>query len=311
MANTINLPHINPVKLVQKNLSTFDKYNFRHFDIALFEDQILNFQEKKMYFQKFQNSDTITIQFTSTFGPFSFRLLDCKETVIATGTVTQISTSYFTAPTYAYKGEIDLTGIDEGIFWVELVIGTNPSQLKFISEPIYVAENHKNSMCFEYTNSTNDFGAIFQNGETFTFRVEAILKEFTPGSNDVVFEDEPANLVKLSSSAFRTFKLSVGAAQGVPDWVADKLNRIFGCDSVLLDGKAFTRNDGAKLESNGDPLIPLRGWSLEVRESKARTGLTFENNIPQDNNIVVIYNIEDSFFGDLGTNQTTIISKTE
>lgn len=311
MANTINIPHINPLKLVQKNVSANPKYNFKHLDAALYPEQLLNFQQRNNYLQKFQTTESIVIQFNSTFGPFACRLVNCDNDVIATGTVTQITTDYYVAPTYAYKAVLDLATVPDGVYQFELLVGSGGSQVIFESEEILVKEKHINSMCFEYTNSTNDFGAIFQNGETFTFRVEAILREFSPGSNDVVFEDEPANLIKLSSSPFRTFKLSVGAAQGVPDWVADKLNRIFGCDTVLLDGKAFTRNEGAKLEANGETNSALRGWSLELRESKAREGVTVENNIPQDNSIVVIYNIEDSFFGDLGNNQTTIITKTD
>lgn len=307
MANIINIPSINPIKLVKEGLATNDKYQTVHFDTGLYYNQINSYQSKKHYYQKFQTTDSIIIQFSSNFAPFTLRLIDCNKEIIVSGIVEQINTQYFTAPFYGYKGTIDLTGVTEGLYYVQLIA----SGMSLISEPIAIAEKHQNTMCLEYTNNQNDYGVIFENGETFQFRVEAVFKSFTPGSNDVVYEDEPANLVRLSSSSFRTFKLAIGAAQGVPDWVADRINRIQGCDNVKYDGKEFTRSEGAKLERNGDDFSAMAGWSVDMRERRSLEGASIENEIPQENEVIVVYDIDNSFFGDLANNQSTIIVKTE
>lgn len=308
MANEIQIPSINPIKLVQDGYTPATRYNQKHFDSSLFTEQLRNFQQTRNYYQKFQTTENIYFQIIANFGPISCKLIDCNDNEIVVGTVATITTSIFTVPYAAFSCTINLSGIPEGIYWVVVNVGTTP-YTKLISEPIHVANYHANTMLFEYNNSINDFGAIFQNGEIFSLRIESFFKSFTPGSNDVVFEDEPANVLKLSASPFRQFKLAFGEGIGVPDWLIDKVNRLFACDSVLIDGKYFTKAEGAKLDPINEDNYAMSGWSLDVRESKSREGLTITNNITQDQKIVVIHVVDTTFFGPLNNASQDIILK--
>ena len=183
---------------------------------------------------------------------------------------------------------------------MQLKFGSGLSLTTLISEPILIAETFENTAIFEYSHSTNYGGAIFENGETLKFRCEAVLQDFQPQSNDTYFEDQTADLVLLSSFKFRTFKLIIGNASGVADWIADKILDILGCDKVLIDGNQYCKNQGSKLEPNRDRLTPLAGWSIEVRESKSRNGVTISNNQPLDNDVIVSYVVEPYVFGNLG-----------
>ena len=58
MANIINIPSINPIKLVKEGLATNDKYQTVHFDTGLYYNQINSYQAKKHYFQKYQTTDS-------------------------------------------------------------------------------------------------------------------------------------------------------------------------------------------------------------------------------------------------------------
>lgn len=297
MDNQIYIPYLSPLKFVVKDLD-YD-YSIKHLDVALQRNQIYNFQAKNYYYQKFQNSDTLAFQIVSNFGPCSIELVDCKNAIKATGTLTNISNTYYQIPFVAYKCNIDISAIDEGYYYVQVKFGTGLSLTTLISEPILIAETFDNTVLFEYSHTTNYGGAIFQNGEKFQFRFEAVFQDFQPQSNDTYFEDQSVDLVILSSFKFRTWKLIIGNAGGIADWIADKVLDILGCDMVLIDGKQFCKNQGSKLEPTRDRLTPLAGWSIEVRESKSRNGITISNNVPLDNDVIVTYVVEPYVFGNV------------
>jgi len=297
-SNKVYLPYLNDIKLVQQNYVLSDKYHIAHFDESLFVHQIYDFQEEKKYYQKFQTNDKIYFQVISDFGLVNARLINCEEEIIVTGTVAPILNSFYNIPKVAYGCTIDLTGVPTGYYYVKALVGIGAGQMKLISEPIYVDVNIPNSILFQYKHRKNFYGSIFQNGETFSFRCEAILTDFKPSVNSVVFEDQTANLVSLSATAFRSFELVIGDGYGVPDWVADKINRIFGCSTVLLDGKQFVRSDGSKMSRNGDKLYPMAGWTIEVREAKANNGVTFSNDLPIGSDVISIIFDEPVLFGD-------------
>jgi len=297
-SNKVYLPYLNDIKLVQQNYVLSDKYHIAHFDESLFVHQIYDFQEEKKYYQKFQTNDKIYFQVISDFGVVQVRLINCEEEIIVTGTVAPILNSFYNIPKVAYGCTIDLTGVPTGYYYVKVLVGIGAGQMKLISEPIYVDVNIPNSILFQYNHRKNFYGSIFQNGETFSFRCEAILTDFKPSVNSVVFEDQTANLVSLSATAFRSFELVIGDGYGSPDWVADKINRIFCCSNALLDGKQFVRSDGSKMSRNGDKLYTMAGWTIEVREAKANNGVTFSNDLPTGSDVISILFDEPVLFGD-------------
>jgi len=312
MANRLEISLLNPIKLVVQNAQ--QNFNTVHLDDGLQSYQFLSFQQHQKYNQKWLATDSINLQLASNFGPISYKIIDCKNAVYKSGNFTTINTSYFTNPLVGYFSNISLSGLANNIYYLQVTVGAGSAVVNLISEPFEIRSNWPNTKLLTYTNSENNFSLIFQNGETFNFRVEAALQDFQPASNDVSFEDEPANLTILSSKIYRTYKAIFGTALGLPDWVADKILRIFACDSVIIDGKSFTKNDGAKLEPNRDRLNAFAGWSLELRESKARTAYVIENNISLDLSISVLYDLEVVAFGDLNNppfSTDLVISKNE
>lgn len=302
MANIINLPFINPYKFVVETLTIDDKYNTAPFDDAFVDNQILEWQQQSVYYQKVQNNDGIYFQFNSNYGPVSCVLVNCNNTVVATGIITPVVSTYFKVPFVGYNCFIDISNtstITEGIYYIKLSVGS-PSTI-ILSEPLYIKEKHKNTMLFEYSNDSNAFDVIFQNKEIFSLRCEAAMLGFQPGSSEVVYEDEPANLTTLSAYPFRTWKLKIGEAKGVTDWLIDKINRLLSCNTVKIDGKHYTKNEGSKLEPNGKDEIITKGWIIELRESKARTSSTIINDTPQNDSIVIAYPADSSLFGGVGS----------
>ncbi len=305
MANQIVLLDIAAVKLFLQTQTLDSRYHTWHFNVNSFYDSQLYFQERKIYCQKWQTNENIYVQLASNFGPVTARLIDAEENIIAPAVVTTLSQSFYFTPFAAYGITVNLAGITAGIYWLQVLVGGTGTETKLISEPMMIAEDWPGTIQFEYSHSENEYGAIFQNGEKMYFRTEGVIDDFTPGITETVFEDDPGNIVRLSSTTHRSFKLSIGNEAGVPDWVADKVNRIFGCDSVLLDGKQFVRPEGGKMEPKGEEGYPMRGWKMDIREAKNRNGLTIENDIPQNNSVVLIYIGENALFGLTGDSYIT------
>ncbi len=299
MANYVYLLDIASIKLVPKNAALDPKFHIKHFSEFLMEDQFLPHQFRKYYAQKYQTNDPLYFQFVSNFGPVTCRLLDKDGNIVVNGVSAAIASTYYSAPFTCYGCSINLAGLAKGMYQVELTVGSNDNEVVFVSEPLQIDTDLPGTILIQYSNVENDYGAIFQNGEQFAIRVEGAIDDFKPASNDVVYEDEPANITRLSSTPYRIFKGIFGGEEGIPDWMIDKINRASSCDTVLYDGKQFVKNEGAKWEGKSEDDYPLKGWNIELREAKARNGLTVENSIPLNNGVTVLYIGETQLFGTL------------
>jgi hypothetical protein len=86
--------------------------------------------------------------------------------------------------------------------------------------------------------------------------------------------------------------------------VLDLLNRIFVCDHVEIEGMLYSKNDGgAKWEINRVKPWPLYGGSLEIIPSKNASGLQFMSDIDISEGLVIAYDIDTNFFGQVATDE--------
>lgn len=293
MANTIKISHLNPYKFVLQDVALATGMHIRHLDEFRAKDQLQSFQDKRYYCQPVQNTDPVYFQVVTNYGPISCKLIDEEEQTVATATITLVSTGFYTAPESCFSVEFDFTSIAKGCYQMVLTIGSGAPKRILVSEPLHIDSNFENTVLLQYGNTENKAGLIFENGEQFHCRVEGILADFQPGSNDSIFEDQTADLVTINSTPFRTWKLGLGNDIGLPDWLADRINRIFGCDAVLIDNKAFSKSEGQKMERTGDREYPFYGWQLEVRERVNYDGITLSNEetIPAK---LIFYGVQDT-----------------
>lgn len=228
------------------------------------------------YFQKFKFSDTTTIQVMSDTENFSLKLrnFESNETEKVFST---IDTGFNVAGEdfKIYNVEINFTSLEEAYYYLEL---EGDGDILY-SEPIHVAEDHPNTLLFEYKNSVNDFNVIFSNDFVFKFRIEGTIQDFTPSSDDEIYNDQWHNPTILFSHPYRKFNLYIGNAGGVPDWAADKVNRIMSCDLVAIDGYFFNKEEGSTWEVNRQPEYPFSGMTLSI--------------IPEDDNLNMTFQVED------------------
>lgn len=243
-----------------------------------FRDSIPNWYyfvhaNEKCYFQKFNSSDTTTVQIITDSENFTVKLknFETNETEKTFSTV-ETGQEIIDENFKIYNVDINFASISEPYHYIEIEWEDGA----IFSEPIHISEKHDNTILFEYKNSENKFSVIFSNDFVFKFRVEGTLQDFTPSSDDEIYNDQRHSPTLLFSQPFRKFNLYIGGAGGVPDWVSDKVNRIMSCDMVAIDGYFFNKEEGSTWEINRQEEYPFSGMTLSVIPNDDDLNKTFE-----------------------------------
>lgn len=284
MAYTFDISPLNPLKFypladklpsynANDVINSFDaNINTRPFDQDFFYRNIPSWQDKRWYAQPYQNGDTIRLQWLGISGVTVSNLvylLDCNSNIVATYTPTNPTLTTINGLTI-YECNIPLYNVAEGQYRVLILHRSsliNTPRYFAISEPIDVRKKHENTILIEYNNSKNAQGVIFEYGIKFTMRVHGTINDLTTESEFYVYEDEPLNIVMLSGIPYRIWKLQIGGdGNAIPQYMADKIERITLCDTMAIDTIYYTRDEGSKLEANKKDNVPLASYSLNLRE---------------------------------------------
>lgn len=300
------IPDLNPIRMVPEGIPGMP--TFRN---DWFKNQILSFQQQTHYYQKWLNGSDIYLQFTSNFSPVQLSILDCTGKTIQTYIPEPIITGYYNPQQTTYQIRF-IPPVIDGIWYAQLNVGFDETLIRFISEPQQTVDSLNNLMKIEYWHESNDQDIYFAGGLKFGIYVEAIRGQLTPKMRRSVWEDQPLNLRTIKSIPYQQFKFILGDSYGVPEYLGDKISRIFSCSNVLLNGVQFTQEEGAEWEVNAVELYPMFGYKTDIRPTKNVIGLQSDNNNPVAENFAVIYNIETKAFGTFNGNASSnIIQVTE
>lgn len=288
-----------PVKFNRQGATLAARYNHRQFDEFPYQSTVPEFYAQKNWHQPWLTADTITIQLLSNYAPFSLELYTCTGVLTDTIAVPYVASSIEPSGLKVYQVSVPLSGYAVGSYYFLLKCGS-PILDTFQSEAFTINTALPASLLLEYSHDENDFDAVFENDLVFSMRIPGGLVEFEPGSDRTVFIDQPRNIVQLSGRSFMLEKLIVGDTYGVPNWLAQRVNEAFLCSYVLVDGRKYVAADGAKMEATREETYPLVGWSLDVRQAEARQSKRYA--APSgENPSSVVYNIENTGFGDITT----------
>jgi len=299
--NILYIPNLVPDSFVEKSPTELPQYLSKVLGDYRYWETIQPWDSHIPYFKKRQKSDTDWFQFESNFDPIGVNLLNCDgEVVIGLNLVNKRSNPYL--PGYfVYEAGISYATVPEGYYVLQVEPAT-PGTSTLIGEPIHVKEKHEGTLLFEYRNSRFHEDVLFETGITFSFRVEGSLGKLLPGSKDQLYEDQKLNQTVLSSKPYNTWPLVIGGTYGVPDWVVEKLNYIFSCDEVRIDGKYYAKESDAKLEFNEEEQYPMRGVKITLREEIKRSSRAFSPTLDTNKRLIVVHNINSQAFGDLSNN---------
>jgi hypothetical protein len=311
MANRADIPFLNPVRFVELDPVELPQYNTKHFDDYWFKEQLQPYETDVEFKQKYQINDTIYLQFEANFASIQMQVIDCEQTVLLTQAATQVRANKYLPGYYVYEITLSLAAFSAGTIWLKLNLGLGSKFM--ISEPIELAEKWPGTILYQYNNSKYHGDVIFETGIVFGFRCEAVIEEYEPGSERTSYRDQKLNPSTLKVRPFDSFTVVAGHRSGIPGWVVKRMNWIWSCDNVLLDGKSFTVLDDGKIE---DKVIhkqyPLKSWALKIQEGINRASKIVGVDVDSNKKLLVTAVMDGTIFGDLseqaGSNLTPINS---
>jgi hypothetical protein len=292
MPTIFEIPKINPLRAIwqtdkiPQDAATgyyggiHPSYNQKNFDADFFLTSLRFYEDKRNYIQPYQQSDKIIFQWLSeytTTGHFAARLLMSNgDTFIdKTVSISQISGTYDGLK--AYRVAISLYDVPEGVYFLQVEYnGGGSTRYYVISEPFDVKQVYANTVQIAYVNSYNDFSYIFEATVIPQLRLHGIITDVNTESKFKVYEDQPLNTEMVSGIQYRSYTL---ALTGVPEWMAEKVDRLLLCDSVKVDGLALTRAEGAKLEVKKNDRIAIADYQVKLRDRYNLDSLSINTSI--------------------------------
>ena len=240
---------------------------------------VADHEKTRPYLQRFNKTDKLYFQvllLKENWTAISYDIIKDGNVIITKQG--KIAGTYGTSYTvWEVRNEDDIIGtIDPGIYKIVVKVTLlDNTVVRYNSEYFEICSlDHpaENTVLIEYSHDGNDYDTAFypvgtlQSRRFFQLRVPGGMPSsgFQPASKDTFYVDQHRDVVMLDSIPFNLYKFTFGTGSGLPNWMIDKLNRIFSCSYVELNGRQFVKNDGAKLEIARENGYANAGCSIEM-----------------------------------------------
>lgn len=252
MANTFKIPLLNPARFVNKNAyAAIDpRYNAPPFDMKIDGDN-----PNGPYFQKWQKNDHTKFQLDSDFNDVTFKIYNfCDDTFYKDIAIAPVAISITGQTWQVWEAEISFALWAEGQYYGEIAYtDENNVVQKWQTSGWDIRTKHFKTLLYEYYNTVNDKGIVFDTGIKFSIRVEGLIREFAPEALTEDYIDQKYDTYSLNDIPFGTHNNYIGNARGLPDWFIKKMNTIFTVNSVKINGELFNKVTGQKFEVTRPP----------------------------------------------------------
>jgi hypothetical protein len=311
MANRIRFPFLNPVPLYDMSPAVVPQYNSRHIDAHPYFETIESWQAARPFQMPWQVNDSIRLQFMSDYGPIKLRLVDGYERTVVIQAAVQRLRSAFEPDFYVYEADISLAGIAEGVYFLLLEAGDDGSGApveRFISEPLKILANQKNTLYLEYKHYRFKGTCIFETGFAPALRIPGRLVLKSPSAKDTFFEDEELSQRLVDGKPYEVWELQVGGPSGIPDGMAKRLNRMLTCSDTRLDGIRYTKAGQQDLQPSAERGYPMRSWAIDLRDTENKDHAEYSNNAYNAGPGSMIISVDRKGFGTSSSGEEQIIS---
>lgn len=295
MENTLFIHDLNPLQFVKYNYTPPAGYHDKDIYDDWFKNRIGRYVEQVDYQQKFQTSDTISLQFiTAGLDPVEIQIYNGDAEQVDVIAADIVSNPSVQLPYILQEVNIDLTAFDEGCY--TFVVFANGIPLA-ISEWVQVAEDWPETFKFDYYHTSNRLNAYFNTWRP-SIRLEAFWKSWTDNSTFTDYQDENGNGEMLNGRPNRKRVLYVGDGYGVPEYVQLKVGEIMLLNRTSIEGTLYKRVSDGKIEeveiAEG---LPKQYYTLEVMRSLNRTGLSISDTDVPETNRTAVYTLDAKAFG--------------
>ena len=220
------------------------------------------------FLQKYATNEFIRIQFIGTASNFTAKYTSDKGVAVPTSVEL-----LYVYPDDSGKRlfEVLFSVSTEGVYELAIESGIDKFYSYFCVKP---ASELKNTILINYTHRKNEYDARFVNGDgsarRFNFRIDGGIY---PGDkaqalDNEIFRDQRFSPFQTAAEAYEVLTLTIGTARGIPQWVGNRLNHIFKCSDILIDGVATTRNEASTVELiQLGSYYPLYVFKLKIEQS--------------------------------------------
>lgn len=295
MANQVLFSSLNSIPLYWTDRSFPSGKNQYFIDEDWYINQIQPWNAKSFYAQKYQLSDSIYIQLQSNIAPHAWQIIDCKNNVLKSGSLTQVTTLPLPTPLNYYETKFQLADVEEGQIFIKITSGAGANLITHISEPIDLALDHEETILIKYKGAGDDLNVWFDGTQEFQLRVEGRVNQYVAGNVSKTYQDQILNTVELSSVPFDQYKLTVGGSYGIPDWLLKKVNAAFSYSSVIIENLQFVRMDGGKFDVTRADRYNLVGASMDILPADNLNYVLADTDF--NRKIITVYNIDSRVFG--------------
>jgi hypothetical protein len=306
MARTYT-PYLLPVTWYDVEPTEVTQYISRHMDDYLLSERNTRWQNGG-YRQPWLMSDVIVNQFINNQGAVNIKVIDCKQNLLFATPMQQKQQNQYEPEYFIYESSQALNALPDGIYYLLAEIGSSPNK-RLISEPIEVSSTIENTLLLQYKHRKYRGGVVFETGIEFSLRVHGFLRLQPPASKDTLYEDQVLDMVMVQSKPYRIWELVFfGPEGGLPDWMIDKLNWVLGCSDLRIDGKYYTKQEGAKIEE-GETLQNglLKSYRIEMREAINRNSKVFSGEENTNEELNILLNVSSKGFFDTNEDGSSTI----
>lgn len=302
-AKAERLPVLNPFRFIKMDDTLAENINTWPTDRGFFYEHRRQWQYGDKYEHKRNYSDIVDI-YIDTLASVELHMYDADGNEFVT-TYSGIGVSGVAVPgntvtvggvDYTYNSvyisfklsDIFIMVPSQRVYYIGLECvydaGDRTKSTWYISEPIKVRKSGwPKTMLIDVTNEENDYDVMFEQfpvtgsfaGLKFRHRVEACISdEPAPAFTDTVFKDQEYSLQKLKSVPYRLFDLIIGPA---PKYILDKINRALSCDTTLIDGNRYVKDEGASWSMVAASEYNLFSAKIRLQEYEHDGGTVFTN----------------------------------
>lgn len=279
------------------------QYQSRHMEDYWLEERLNKWQSLPgdRWCQPWRNDDIISLQVQNNIGQIEIDIINCQKTVLTSFLMTQKQQDQYEPDYFIYESNTALDTLPEGYAWMLLKIGVSPVRITLISEPLLILADQPGTLLIEYSHYKFYENLIFEGGFTSSIRTKGLIRKKPTAFKDTVYEDQDLDMVMIHSKPYRVWELLIGAGDdgGVPDWFEDKIGRILGCSNLRIDGRYYTKNEGAKMEEIDERFNgALYTYKIELRERINRHSHYWDSDASSNEELVITLNSTSKGFAD-------------
>lgn len=290
MAKIFRISTLNPFRFVLQ-YTRDARYNTLPFDEKLDDNNIRCFK------QKWQTNDTAKVQFLSEYEDIELNFFKSDGEYLLNVPIADSGWNIIDQTFKAYEGEVDFSLFDAGDYYGELTyVDEDLNTVQYLTPTFTVAELHPDSLLWEYRNTFNYKNVIFDTGIVFNIRADGRIGDFDPQFDYESFADQEYDVTRLSSTTYRKFTMQLAKADGVPDWLLDKMNEVMNVDTIKIDGQLYqTVVDGAKWNTQRADAYPDAIATLDIVETTDKLGYPLETGDNTPGEFIVVQKNEEYY----------------